>query len=64
MLLTEKHLRNSSIAVTIILVISLLIFLKFSSFKAYQTNKESSQIRKEDFIRNNSLKSLTHLPYE
>ena len=46
MLLTEKHLRNSSISVTIILVISLLIFLKFSSFKAYQTNKESSQIRK------------------
>lgn len=64
MLLTEKHLRNSSISVTIILVISLLIFLKFSSFKAYQTNKESSQIRKEDFIRINSLKSLTHLPYE
>ncbi|MCO4539404.1 hypothetical protein Si064_00761 [Streptococcus infantarius subsp. infantarius] len=64
MLLTEKHLRNSSIAVTIILVISLLIFLKFSSFKAYQTNKESSQIRKEDIFRINSLKSLTHLPYE
>lgn len=64
MLLTEKHLRNSSIAVTIILVITILIFLKFSSFKAYQTNKESSQIRKEDFIRINSLKSLTHLPYE
>ncbi|AEZ62428.1 hypothetical protein Sinf_1107 [Streptococcus infantarius subsp. infantarius CJ18] len=64
MLLTEKHLRNSSIAVTIILVISLLIFLKFSSFKTYQTNKESSQIRKEDIIRINSLKSLTHLPYE
>ena len=64
MLLTEKHLRNSSIAVTIILVISLLIFLKFSSFKVYQTNKESSQIRKEDIIRINNLKSLTHLPYE
>ena len=64
MLLTEKHLRNSSISVTIILIISLLIFLKFSSFKAYQTNKESSQIRKEDIIRINSLKSLTHLPYE
>ena len=64
MLLTEKHLRNSSIAVTIILVISLLIFLKFSSFKAYQTNKETSQIRKEDIIRINSLKSLTQLPYE
>ena len=64
MLLTEKHLRNSSIAVTIILVITILIFLKFSSFKAYQSNKESSQIRKEDFIRINSLKSLTHLPYE
>ena len=64
MLLTEKHLRNSSIAVTIILVITILIFLKFSSFKAYQTNKESSQIRKEDIIRINSLKSLTHLPYE
>lgn len=64
MLLTEKHLRNSSIAVTIILVISLLIFLKFSSFKAYQINKESSQIRKEDIIRINSLKSLTYLPYE
>ncbi len=60
MLLTEKHLRNSSIAVTIILVISLLIFLKFSSFKAYQTNKESSQIRKEDIIRINNLKRLTH----
>ena len=64
MLLTEKHLRNSSIAVTIILVISLLIFLKFSSFKAYQTNKESSQIRKEEIIHINRLKSLTHLPYE
>ena len=64
MFLTEKHLRNSTIAVTIILVISLLIFLKFFSFKAYQTNKESSQIRKEDIIRINSLKSLTHLPYE
>ena len=64
MLLTEKHLRNSSIAVTIILVISLLIFLKFSSFKAYQTNKISSHIEKEDIVFLDSLRNLTHLPYE
>ncbi|TDE70582.1 hypothetical protein E0E04_07860 [Streptococcus vicugnae] len=64
MLLTEKHLRNSSIAVTIILVISLLIFLNCASFKVYQTSKRSSHIRKEDIVRIQSLKSLTHLPYE
>ena len=48
MLFIEKRLRNSSIVVTIVLVISLLIFFKYSSFKAYQTNKISSYIEKED----------------
>ena len=46
MLLTEQHLRNSSIAVTIILVISLLIFLKFPSFVFVMTVKNITAIAK------------------
>lgn len=64
MLFIEKRLRNSSIVVTIVLVISLLIFFKYSSFKAYQTNKIFSYIEKEDIVFLDSLRNLTHLPYE
>lgn len=64
MLFIEKRLRNSSIVVTIVLVVSLLIFFKYSSFKAYQTNKISSHIEKEDIVFLDSLRNLSHLPYE